>query len=160
MAWWIIGLMLLLGVVWLRCEWHMRQTRALLVQVLHEITQSVSTQRLVQENSNLNRTVLQLSEQHVLLCEIRNSVSRTVRYSRDILVELRICVADSASASSSAMTTTTSENGVTLRRSKSNDQFAQAKAAFRRGSLSESSVGLSVPLFHIVPSPHVKEALH
>ena len=48
-----------------------------------------ANRNVVKENFELSRTVMNLSEQHTLLCEIRNGVSRTLRFSKEVLVELK-----------------------------------------------------------------------
>ena len=54
----------------------------------------------VKENYQLSQTVMNLSDQHKLLCDIRTSVLKSTKYSRDALLELRFSVCDRSPASS------------------------------------------------------------
>ena len=48
-----------------------------------------TTASIVRENYELSRTVMNMSEQHILLCEIRGSITRVVRLSKETLQELK-----------------------------------------------------------------------
>jgi hypothetical protein len=51
----------------------------------------------VKENYQLSQTVMNLSDQHKLLCDIRTSVLKSTKYSRDVLLELRFSACDRSS---------------------------------------------------------------
>ena len=56
---------------WLRCEWCMRKRADLKAEAAASFRQEC---RMVKENYELSQTVMHLSEQHELLCSIRNCV--------------------------------------------------------------------------------------
>lgn len=60
--------------------------------------------KIIQENFELSKTVLNLSDQHLLLCEIRGSVARNAKNSKEIKSWLSDC-AIHASPSHSLMST-------------------------------------------------------
>jgi len=72
---------------WLRYEWHFRLLRADVVTALSRIgvTRDASTYKVVNENFELCRSVVNLTDQHALLCEIRSGVRRTLRCARAVL---------------------------------------------------------------------------
>ena len=124
----------------------------------------------VKENYQLSQTVMNLSDQHKLLCDIRTSVLKSTKYSRDALLELRFSVCDRSSPVLSRRGSVASSpkhmpeadeqlaisplirssSGSLRRGSLSNDNMfeadedvemesmSRAKAAFRRGGMSES----------------------
>jgi hypothetical protein len=133
----------------------------------------------VKENYQLSQTVMNLSDQHKLLCDIRTSVLKTTKYSRDALLELRFSVCERCSPVSSRRGSVASSpkpmpeadedivvsplvrscsssfrrgSGGSLSKGMSEadedfgvsplilptDSVSRAKAAFRRGEMSES----------------------
>ena len=133
----------------------------------------------VRENYKLSQTVMNLSDQHKLLCDIRTSVLKTTKYSRDALLELRFSVCERCSPVSSRRGSVASSpkpmpeanediivsplvrscsssfrrgSGGSLSKGMSEtdedfgvsplilptDSVSRAKAAFRRGEMSES----------------------
>jgi hypothetical protein len=75
----------------LRCEW--RAGREC-------VATRVDDSATVKENYQLSQTVMNLSDQHKLLCDIRTSVLKSTKYSREALLELRFSVRDRSPASS------------------------------------------------------------
>jgi hypothetical protein len=130
--------MLVCGIlVWMRCEWRVGQWR-----VESNRVGDVNTIKQIYE---LSQTILNLSDQHKLLCDIRTSVLKTSKYSRDALLEIRCPVCNRCSSSSSRHTSVeSSPNGMpdcgvaVSPLVQSTDATSRAKAAFRQGSLSES----------------------
>ena len=59
-----------------------------LIRAREEQSQS-SIERIVKQNYEMSRTLMNLSEQHMLLCEIRTRVTRTLNYSKEALHELQ-----------------------------------------------------------------------
>jgi hypothetical protein len=128
-------------VVWLRCEWCMWQRR------MKDVRWKWDT---VKENYELVQTVNNLSEQHRLLCEIRNNGLKSLRYVKDTFAEVRFPSAykrsftSSQSASPSVSTPESKPEDPPrispLVKTKSADSVQKSKAAFRRGSMSESNV--------------------
>ena len=68
-------------VFWLRYEWHIR---------LGDRKEEAEEIKLVKDNYELSQTVLNLSQQHTLLCEIRNSTLRTLKCTRHVSAELKV----------------------------------------------------------------------
>jgi hypothetical protein len=129
--------------LWLRCEWRERR---------EDKMEAKSKREAVKENYELSQTVLNLSEQHRLLCEIRNTVLKLLRYSKDTFAELRFPSAMNRSFSSSSCSPskgspdskssepqqpTPSLSGATEQ-----EQVLKAKTALRRGSMSETGISL------------------
>jgi len=114
---------------------------------------------MVKENYELSQTVMNLSEQHRLLCEIRTAVLKTMWYSRDALAELKfpsISKRPSSSSfhSSGSASTPSPESKPDVSNEKlrpaspllrSTDPVLRAKAIFLRGSMSESGISLIQP---------------
>lgn len=127
--------------LWLRCEWCDWQADA---------AKTNSKRGMVKENYELSQTVLNLSEQHRLLCEIRNTVLKSLRYSKDTFVEVRFPAAIKHTLSSSSFTESKGspdsksnepmETTPPLSETTQADQVRKAKAAFLCGSMSESSL--------------------
>ncbi len=132
--------------LWLRVEWLLYPGRG--VQ-----SNTQSSAKMVKENYELSQSVMNLSDQHKLLCEIRTSVLKASKYSRDVLLELQLslcCKCSSSSKSSRRGSVDSSPQSVVCASPKSMpdedfsmspltkpiDQTAKAKAAFRRGSMS------------------------
>jgi hypothetical protein len=116
---------------YLRCEWCCaRQQRVLAMKS--------DDSAMVKENYQLSQTVMNLSDQHKLLCEIRTSVLKTSKYSREALLELRVSVCERCSH-------TSSRRGSAASFSKSMPDEHQAisplaqPCSFRRGSVASSS---------------------
>jgi hypothetical protein len=132
--------MLVCGIlVWMRCEWRMGQWR-----VESNRVGDVNTIKQIYE---LSQTILNLSDQHKLLCDIRISVLKTTKYSRDALLEIRCPVCNRCSSSSSRRTSVESSpnsmpgGGVAVSPlMKSIDSTSGARAAFRTGSMSDSCI--------------------
>jgi hypothetical protein len=78
---------------YLRFEWRAGQGCVVVVKTEDSAT--------VKENYQLSQTVMNLSDQHKLLCDIRTSVLKSTKYSRDVLLELRFSACDRSSSSSS-----------------------------------------------------------
>jgi hypothetical protein len=148
------ALLLCVLLFWLRCEWCMRvRVEAVCLEVEATVS-SRGENRLVKENFELSQTVKNLSEHHELLCSIRNTVLKSLRYSHDALAELRFLAASNRSFSSSSwsvssvVSTPESKPGETrakvpaLVRTADADEVLKSKAAFRRGSMSETSLAL------------------
>ena len=136
--------MLVCGIlVWMRCEWRLGQWRA--------ESNTEGSVNILKENYELSQTVLKLSDQHRLLCEIRTSVLKTTKYSRDALLEIRCPVCNRCSSSSSRRTSVESspnsmpDGGVAVSPlMKSIDPTSGAIVAFRTGvSVSCGSLPLS-----------------
>lgn len=133
-AWLVFALLF-----WIRCE----------VYVYGSGGVGKAEGRMVKENYELSQTVMNLSEQHRLLCEIRNAALKTVKYSRDVLAELKFPSHAKCSFSSSTMSST---NGSTPSPESKPDILAEqlqpaspllrAKAIFLRGSVSESGISV------------------
>jgi hypothetical protein len=127
--------------LWLRCEWSERR---------NDKTEAKSKREAVKENYELSQTVLNLSEQHRLLCEIRNAVLKSLRYSKDTFAELRFPSAmnrafDSASYTppkKSPESKSSEPRQLTPPLATEADQVLKAKAALRRGSMSETGISL------------------
>lgn len=127
--------------MWLRCEWRERR---------EDKMEAKSKREAVKENYELSQTVLNLSEQHRLLCEIRNTVLRLVRYSKDTFAELRFPSAmnrsfdaESYTPSKKSPESNSSETRqLTPPLATEADQVLKAKAALRRGSMSETDISL------------------
>ena len=86
--------------IWLRCEWRAGQ-ECVRVRVDDGVTVRENDGVTVRENYKLSQTVMNLSDQHKLLCEIRTSVLKTSKYSREALLELRVSVCERCSHTSS-----------------------------------------------------------
>jgi hypothetical protein len=136
----------LLIAFWLLLEWRVEQMRAWIVCILTGISDaqgSGSINRIVKENFELSRTVFNLSEQHTLLCEIRNNVSKTHRCAKDTLVELRLPLlqrtyvgfsqTESSNTPSPPSGSSQSQTKPPLMKSNSFCSRSKAKDAFRRG---------------------------
>jgi hypothetical protein len=112
---------------WLRCEWCMRKRADLKAEAAASFRQEC---RMVKENYELSQTVMHLSEQHELLCSIRNTGLKSLRYSRDAYAELRF---------PSAITRESTQRVSPLLKPVDANKVLKAKTLFRRGSRSESS---------------------
>ena len=129
--------------LWMRCEWLERRKDA---------TEAKSKRGAVKENYELSQTVLNLSEQHRLLCEIRNNVLKSLRYAKDTFAELRFPSAMNRSFSSSSCSPSKSspdskssepqQPTPSLSGATEADQVLKSKAALRRGSMSETGISL------------------
>ena len=111
---------------------------------------------IVKENYALGQAIHNLSQQHTLLCEIRNGVLRTLRYVKDVLVELKFPSPTIRSRASSAMSTPlqstpSPESKPNASAAKSHippsftgdgsaDPYSRSRQTFLRGSKSESDV--------------------
>jgi hypothetical protein len=114
--------------IWLRCEWRAGQ-ECVRVRVDDGVT--------VRENYKLSQTVMNLSDQHKLLCEIRTSVLKTTKYSRDALLELRVSVCERCSpASSRRGSVASSSNSMPEEHQAISPLVRSCSGSFRRGSLS------------------------
>ena len=118
----------------------------------------MSMYEAVKENYKLSQTVMNLSEQHRLLCEIRSTGLKSLRYSKDTFVELKFPSTKKSSFNSSLKSTPSSES---TQESKENtpeskasethqpvpslvetDNVLKSKTAFRRRSVSEHGLTL------------------
>ena len=131
--------------LWLRCEWCVHQNKNLTKE-----TKCVCRGGGVKENYELSQTVMNLSEQHRLLCEIRNTGLKSLKYSKDTFIELRFPSTIKRSASSSFRSTPSSESTPEAKSTEtcqpasplpmSTEAMLKSKAAFRRGSNSENGL--------------------
>ena len=130
--------------MWLRFEWCVWQRKDMVKQIQRGI---------VKENFELSQTVMNLSEQHRLLCEIRNAVLKSLRYSKDTFIEVKFPSATNSSmgaslrsnhSSGSTPKSNASESckSVPLLSVEGEDWVIKSKAAFRRNSMSESAISL------------------
>jgi hypothetical protein len=123
--------------IWLRCEWRAGQ-ECVRVRVDDGVVVKTEDSATVKENYKLSQTVMNLSDQHKLLCEIRTSVLKTSKYSREALLELRVSVCERGSH-------TSSRRGSAASFSKSMPDEHQAisplaqPCSFRHGSVASSS---------------------
>ena len=135
--------MLVCGIlVWMRCEWRVGQG-----QVESNTEGSV---KMIRNYYELSQTVLNLSDQHRLLCEIRTSVLKTRKYSRDVLSEIRCSVCGRCSSSSSRHGSVASppenmpdEDFTVSPLILSTDPISRAKMNVRVGGETESCVSMS-----------------
>jgi hypothetical protein len=119
---------------WLRCEWCMRK-RVEKICLKAEAAASFRQEcMMVKENFELSQTVMRLSEQHALLCAIRNTGLKTLRYSKDAFAELRFPSKRSKNPSAVKAPDESHVEGVDA------NEVLKAKTLFRRGSVSETSV--------------------
>jgi hypothetical protein len=138
--------MLVCGIlVWMRCEWRVGQGRV--------ESNTEGSAKMVKENYELSQTVLNLSDQHRLLCEIRTSVLKTTKYSRDTLSEIRCSVCSRCSSSSSRHGSVASppenmpdEDLTVSPLILSTDPISRAKMDFRVGGKSESCIQSTNPI--------------
>jgi hypothetical protein len=141
-------LLLCMLLFWLRCEWCMRIRVEAMCLKVEAATSFRQECRLVKENFELSQTVMNLSEQHELLCAIRSTVLKSLRYSRDTFAEMRFPSATNRSFSSlsSAVSTPGSNVGESLQqvsplmKAVDTNQVLHSKTIFRRGSMSETSI--------------------
>jgi hypothetical protein len=132
---------------WLRCEWCMRvRVNAMCLKVEAAVSLRQES-RLVKENFELSQTVKNLSEQHELLCAIRNTVLKALRFSKDTFVELRfpnrpVDPAASALSTPESKPSRTRTKVAPLVEAAEADPILKAKTAFRHGSLSDSGIAL------------------
>ena len=103
--------------LWLHCERHMEDMRVCVVEQ--------STKKIVQENHDMSRAIMNLSDQHQILCEIRNNVLRALRYSKDTLFEVSGLHSPVNSSGSGGV-----------------DQYAKRKERFKERNMSESFITL------------------
>ena len=94
----------------------------------------VSMYATVKENHELSQTVMNLSEQHRLLCEIRNNGLKSLRYSKDTFVELKFPSTTKKSTGSKQESKASETHLVET------DSVLKARAAFHRGSMSDSYI--------------------
>ena len=80
------AILVLALVLWLRCEHCMRLNRSTSF-VLD--THDPKNDSITKENYELSQSIMNHSHQHKLLCETRTAVLRTLRYTKDMLVELK-----------------------------------------------------------------------
>jgi hypothetical protein len=128
---------------WLRCEWCMRK-RVEEMCLKAEATANFQQEcRMVKENFELSQTVMNLSEQHALLCSIRNTGLKTLRYSKDAFAELRFPSARNRSSNLSAVKAPDESPQQVSVKAVDANEILKAKNSFRRGSSSENSLSLS-----------------
>jgi hypothetical protein len=137
-------LLVCLLLFWLRCEWCMR-IRVDAICLKTEAAASFRQEcRMVKENFELSQTVMHLSEQHELLCAIRNTGLKSLRYSRDAFAELRFpsTFKRSLNSSSPSALGESPQQTSPLLKAVGANQVLKSKAFFRRGSMSETSFSL------------------
>jgi hypothetical protein len=123
--------MLVCGIlVWMRCEWRVGNWR--------EESNTEGSLKIVRENYELSQTVLKLSDQHRLLCEIRTSVLKNTKYSREALSEIRCPVCNRCSFTDGDFTISPLVQSI--------DSMSRAKAALIRGWRSESCIQSTNPI--------------
>ena len=114
-------------------------------------TEPVSMYEAVKENYKLSQTVMNLSEQHRLLCEIRNTGLKSLRYSKDTFVELKFPSTTKSSFNSSFRSNPSSGSTPESKASETHqpvpslvetDNVLKSKTAFRRRSVSEHGLTL------------------
>ena len=144
------AILVLALVLWLRCEHCMRQNRG--TSFVHN-TQDLKNDSITKENYELSQSIMNLSNQHTLLCEIRTAVSRTLRYTKDVLVELKF---PSPKAQSRRASLTPSplpspefkpnadKCYTPSRLSSCTDTVLRKKAMFLRGSMSEGNISTGI----------------
>ena len=106
-------------------------------------TEPVSMYETVKENYKLSQTVMNLSEQHRLLCEIRSTGLKSLRYSKDTFVELKF------PSTTKKLTGSTQESKASETHLVETESVLKARAAFHRGSMSDSYI--SQPRRAILP---------
>ena len=109
--------------LWLRCEWCVQH---------RDLEEARSKKKIVGENYTLSQTVMILSDQHRLLCEIRNAGLKSLRYSKDIFAELRFPSAHPNEPFESSL----------LRAKSLESSLLRAKQALRGGSVSETFISM------------------
>ncbi len=127
-------------ILWMRFEWCVQQRKDMEKRIHRGV---------VKENYELSQTVMNLSEQHRLLCEIRNTVLKSLRYSKDTYIEVKYPSATNCSmgaslrSNHSSGSTPESNAPETCKLvsplSVEGDWVHKSKAAFRCNSMSESS---------------------
>ena len=126
--------------LWARFEWHVRGQRKAAPRKMEGL--------MVKENFEMSQTILRLSDQHRLLCEIRNAALNAAKCSRDVLVELKFSLPVSRLSSPSASDftlTPESKPDVDPERCRPAspmpvDPVQRAKTQFRMGSMSDSGL--------------------
>ena len=131
--------------LWLRCEWCVQNRGS---------EETESRNKTVKENYELSQTVVNLSDQHKLLCDIRNTALKLLRYSKDTFAELRFPSAmkrsytSSSSSQSPCVSTPESKPDSSAETRQVSplgrpvDPVLRSRAAFRRGSMSETNVSM------------------
>ena len=126
--------------LWLRFEWCVQQRRDGEIKMKRGV---------VKENFELSQTVMNLSEQHRLLCEIRNTVLKSLRYSKDTFIELKFPSVTKCSMGASFRSDPSSGSTPESKASETcqqvpplsvEDRVLKSKAAFRRNSMSETGI--------------------
>jgi len=131
---------------WIRCEWCMRVRMAAMCVEVEAALTAKRESKIVKENYDLSQSVKNLTEQHELLCSIRSIVLKSTRYSQETFTELKSFTSGSrsfSSSSSSLVGTPESKASEThskvspLLKTADAEQILRAKAAFRRGAMSQ-----------------------
>ena len=148
-------LMLSAMLMCLHYEWHIKRTRAGIAKLLEFTHMDRGSEgKMVKENFELSQTVMNMSDQHTLLCEIRTCVLRSIRHSQDVLAELGITEPRRAKTSPSShpasdgppspfpeRRTRYKESPDLLPRRSSAEYYSNAKKSFRESlSKSESNI--------------------
>jgi hypothetical protein len=128
--------------LWLRCEWLCVQNRG--------SEETESRNKTVKENYELSQTVMNLSDQHKMLCDIRNTALKSLRYSKDTFAELCFPSGRSYTSSSQSPCVSTPESkpdsSAETRQvsplGRPVDPVLRSRTAFRRGSMSETNVSM------------------
>ena len=111
--------------LWLRCEWCVQH---------RDLEEARSKKKIVGENYTLSQTVMILSDQHRLLCEIGNAGLKSLRYSKDTFAELRF--------PSVHPNEPLSFESSLLRAKSLESSLLRAKQALRGGSVSETFISM------------------
>jgi len=140
------AMMMYILALWLRCEWCVQN---------RDMEEARSKKEIVRENYELSQTVMNQSEQHRLLCEIRNTALKTLRYSKDTFAEMTfpsaIRLSSSSSSSQSTSVSTPESKPENIKEGRQNvvsplvgtdNSLFRSKMALHRGSMSDSALSL------------------
>ena len=108
--------------LWLRCEWCMKTRFDAMCSKVEAVVEKYKESKMVKENFELSQTVMNLSDQHTLLCEIRNGVHKSARSYKDVLSHLNGSFKSLPHSSSSPLC------------------VQKAKEHFRKGSMSDGCI--------------------
>ena len=131
---------------WMRCERCMRVRMAAMCIEVEAALSAKRESKLVKENYDLSQSVKNLTEQHELLCSIRNTVLKSNRYAHETFTELKSFTSGSRSFSSSSPSlvgtpeskaSETDSKVSPLLKTADAEHILRAKAAFRRGGVSQ-----------------------
>jgi hypothetical protein len=116
-----------------------------------EFRQKQTDKNTVKENYDLSQTVYNLSQQHQLLCEIRNGVIKMLKYTKELLIESNSYHHMKRHRRGSAISTPSTESSCDISEPNSpschgiDDPYLKLKKTFHKGSMSESSLTHQTP---------------